>query len=107
MIAAVSNDQKARTKMEDGVAISVINRSSESLQTRNAIFMWFQLFIEVLLRMHHKTSDRKELMDLCKKMYEGNDEELKTIAEFEAQYKPDKAIWWLSLIHISEPTRRS
>ena len=74
--------------------MSVIQRGSESIQARNAIFMWFQLFIEILLRMHHKGSDRKELIDLCKKSYEGNDEEMKIIEEFQAEYKPDKAIWW-------------
>jgi tetratricopeptide (TPR) repeat protein len=56
--------------------------------------MWFQLFIEVLLRMHHKSSDRKELLDLCKKDYEGNQQEMSIIDEFEKNYKPEDAIWW-------------
>ncbi len=56
--------------------------------------MWFQLFIEVLLRMHHKSTDRKELMDICKNSYKGNHEEMKIIDDFEKNYKPEKAIWW-------------
>jgi tetratricopeptide (TPR) repeat protein len=56
--------------------------------------MWFQLFIEVLLRMHHKSSDRKELLDLCKKDYEGNQQEMSIIDEFEKNYKPEDAIQW-------------
>lgn len=56
--------------------------------------MWFQLFIEVLLRMHHKVSDRKELIDVCKKFYSRNGEVLQVINEFEKNYSADKAIWW-------------
>jgi tetratricopeptide (TPR) repeat protein len=56
--------------------------------------MWFQLFIEVLLRMHHKSTDRQELMDICKNSYKGNNEEMKIIDDFEKNYNPEKAIWW-------------
>jgi tetratricopeptide (TPR) repeat protein len=56
--------------------------------------MWFQLFIEVLLRMHHKSTDRKELIDICKKNYKGNKQEMMIIDEFEKKYKADNAIWW-------------
>lgn len=94
LVDAVAEDQKTRAKMEDGASISVINCNSQSLQARNAIFMWFQLFIEVLLRMHHKTADRKELIDLCKKNYQGNDPEMIVIDEFARTYKPENALWW-------------
>jgi tetratricopeptide (TPR) repeat protein len=56
--------------------------------------MWFQLFIEVLLRMHHKSTDRKELIDICKKNYKGNKQEMDIIEDFEKNYKADNAIWW-------------
>jgi tetratricopeptide (TPR) repeat protein len=56
--------------------------------------MWFQLYIEVLLRMHHKLSDRKELYELCKIACQGNNSELDIINEFENKYKPENAIWW-------------
>jgi tetratricopeptide (TPR) repeat protein len=80
--------------VEDGASISVISSGSQSLQARNAIFMWFQLFIEVLLRMHHKSNDRKELIDICKNSYKGNYQEMKIINEFEKDYKSENAIWW-------------
>jgi len=56
--------------------------------------MWFQLYIEVLLRMHHKLSDRKELIDLCKNACQGNNSELNIINEFEKNYQSENAIWW-------------
>jgi tetratricopeptide (TPR) repeat protein len=80
--------------VEDGASISVISSGSQSLQARNAIFMWFQLFIEVLLRMHHKSNARKELIDICKNSYKGNHQEMKIIIEFEKNYKSENAIWW-------------
>jgi len=80
--------------VEEGASISVISHGSNSLQAHNATFMWFQLFIEVLLRMHHKSSDRKELIDICKKNYKGNKQEMIIIDEFEKNYKADDAIWW-------------
>ncbi|CAF4216007.1 unnamed protein product, partial [Rotaria sordida] len=94
LVTQISKDQIARAKVEDGASISVITSGSQSLQARNAIFMWFQLFIEVLLRMHHKSTDRKELIDICKNSYKNNYEEMKIIDEFEKNYKPENAIWW-------------
>ncbi|CAF1093622.1 unnamed protein product [Rotaria sp. Silwood1] len=94
LVAQISKDQIVRAKVEDGTYISVITSCSKSLQARNAIFMWFQLFIEVLLRMHHKFSDRKELIDICKKSYKNNYEEMKIIDEFDKNYKPENAVWW-------------
>jgi tetratricopeptide (TPR) repeat protein len=94
LVVQISKDQTVRAKVEDGALISVISAGSQSLQARNAIFMWFQLFIEVLLRMHHKSSDRKELIDICKKSYKGNKQEMEIIDEFEKNYKPENAIRW-------------
>jgi tetratricopeptide (TPR) repeat protein len=56
--------------------------------------MWFQLFIEVLLRMHHKSNTRQELIDICKQHYQNNAEEMAIINEFEKTYKAENAIWW-------------
>ena len=80
--------------MQDGASVSVITSGSQSLQARNAIFMWFQLFIEVLLRMHHKSTDRKELIDICKTSYKNNHQEMEIIDEFENDYISENAIWW-------------
>ncbi|CAF3686775.1 unnamed protein product [Rotaria sordida] len=94
LIRKLSDDQIDRDKLEESAQISVINQHSQSLEERNAIYMWFQLYIEVLLRMHHKLSDRKELIDLCKNTCTGNDFELNIIKEFETKYKPENAIYW-------------
>lgn len=56
--------------------------------------MWFQLYIEVLIRMHHKLSDRKDLVDICKTAYKDNQSQLDILNEFEKNYKSENAIWW-------------
>ncbi|CAF4848912.1 unnamed protein product [Rotaria sp. Silwood1] len=94
LITQITEDHINRTKTEDGISVSVISSKSQNLQARNASFMWFQLFIEVLLRMHHKSSDRKELIDICKKSYGANHKQMKIIHEFEQTYDGEKAIWW-------------
>ncbi|CAF4747223.1 unnamed protein product [Rotaria sp. Silwood1] len=94
LIAKISEDQIGRKNLVDGTSISVISSGSQSLEVRNAMFMWFQLFIEVLLRMHHKSNDRKEFLDICKNNYNDNEEEMEMINEFEKSYKPENAIRW-------------
>ena len=94
LINTLIDDQKIREKLEDSCSISVLRRDEESIQDRNAIFMWTQLFVEILVRMHHKTSDRKELIEFLKSHYEGNNEQMKMIREFEETYKSDEAIRW-------------
>ncbi|CAF1216833.1 unnamed protein product [Rotaria sp. Silwood1] len=94
LIRKLSDDQIDRYKLEDSPQISVINQHCQSLEERHAVYMWFQLYIEVLLRMHHKLSDRKELIDLCKNNCKGNNSELNIIDEFETKYKPEDAIRW-------------
>lgn len=56
--------------------------------------MWFQLYIEVLIRMHHKLNDRKELIDIFKRTYKDNKNQLDLLNEFEKTYKSENAIWW-------------
>lgn len=38
--------------------------------------------------------DKHELIDLCKKYYDGNVSQLNILDEFEHNYTPDKALWW-------------
>ena len=64
------------------------------MESRNASFLWFQLFIEVLLRMHHKVSDRQEMISICKRTYANDTQALQIIDEFEKNYSLDKVIWW-------------
>lgn len=91
LIEKLSIDQFDRNRSSEVASISVINQSVEE---RNATHMWFLLYIEVLLRMHHKISDRKELVDLCRQSCEGNLSQLEILDEFEKTYESEQSIWW-------------
>jgi tetratricopeptide (TPR) repeat protein len=58
------------------------------------MFLWFQLYIEVLIRMHHHNNVKQEFINICRENYRKNLEELEIIDEFEKNYHPDRAIWW-------------
>ena len=94
LIEKFSEDQADRNKFEEIASISVINHTSQSIEEHHAIHMWFLLYIEVLLRMHHKISDRKELVDLCRTVCQGNSFQLEILDEFESTYDSIRAIWW-------------
>ncbi len=94
LLAQVSRDQTSRVKIESGPSISILTCGSQAIEAHNAVFLWFQLFIEVLLRMNHKSSDRGELIDICKTNYKGNNEQMDIINEFDKKYQAENAIWW-------------
>ncbi|CAF1373980.1 unnamed protein product, partial [Didymodactylos carnosus] len=97
LIVQIANDQTDREKIENATPLSVFNRTEKTcvdLKTENSIFMWFELFIEILIRMKHTETSRKELVDICKINYEGNHIQLDIIEEFDRTYTPSKAIEW-------------
>ncbi|CAF2878588.1 unnamed protein product [Rotaria sp. Silwood2] len=93
LVAQISKDQIFRAKVDNGPSVSVLTQHAQSIEAQNAIFMWFQLFIEVLVHMHQKPTDRNELVDICKKNYSDNPQELSIIDEFEKNYRAERAIW--------------
>ncbi|CAF1614661.1 unnamed protein product [Rotaria sp. Silwood1] len=94
LLKQIDLDQNNRLLTEQLSAIEIISGDSRALESRNAMFMWFQIFIEVLIRMHHNVNSKKEFIDICKKNYKENPKEFSIIKEFEESYKSDNAIYW-------------
>ena len=97
LLKQFSVDQKFLEKTDTStIPMSICN--TDNLQTRNALFLYFQLFIDVLLNMskkeHSPTNAKKDLISICKENYQDNDSELNIIDEFDRDYQKDKAIWW-------------
>ncbi|CAF3543355.1 unnamed protein product [Rotaria sp. Silwood1] len=71
-------------------------KSIHDLNTQTASFMWFQLLIRIILTMENNRDDRakKDLIDVCRKRYEGNITEQQRITEFENNYRSGQAIHW-------------
>ncbi|CAM4907001.1 unnamed protein product [Rotaria socialis] len=94
LLQTIAQEQKSRLEAETLSAIAVVSGDSAALESRNAMFLWFQIFIEVLIRMHHHVDSKQELIQICKRNYKSNPEEFRVIEEFEKSYKPEGAILW-------------
>jgi hypothetical protein len=93
LVKKLANDQPQREKTDECVGIDIYKReSSHTLKSDNSSFMWFQLFVEVLLRMIQSSTSKNELIELLKK---GNYENSNSIIEeFENTYTSKTSIWW-------------
>jgi hypothetical protein len=94
LVKKLANDQPQREKNDESVGIDIYKRESShtSLKSDNSSFMWFQLFVEVLLRMTQLSTSKSELIELCKKgHYESSNS---IIEEFENNYSSKTSIWW-------------
>lgn len=76
--------------------ISVINGNENVHQQKDASFLWFQVFIQVLVRMNNRTRDLSDMIRICRKEVANKTEELEKLDEFEKTYIPEKAIWWFT-----------
>ncbi|CAF1358621.1 unnamed protein product [Adineta steineri] len=83
---------------QDTIAVSflAVNEmaSTDKLNQLEPTFMYTQLFKEILLDIEYDRKAIKDLAACCREVFTENPTELKTINEFERDYRPEKAIWW-------------
>jgi len=97
LIHVIKQDQQSRVKIEEPLSINIFNvanKADQSTTGLNGNFVHSLLLIDVLIRMKSIESDKKQLIQLCKKKYENNQKELEFVREFEKDYRSDKALWW-------------
>ncbi|CAF1412457.1 unnamed protein product, partial [Rotaria sordida] len=101
LVEEITEDQKIRNKTEDSLPMSILNRTAVAKETTTkdiakemGSILWFQLLIDVLLRMEHTDDAKIELIKTWRENYTGNSSELNIIKEFERKYKREKAVWW-------------
>jgi tetratricopeptide (TPR) repeat protein len=89
------------TILIDTLPISILPLSDTNAQkslkffsTESTRFMWFQLLGDVLLHFQPSINAKREMVSLCRKYYERNEQEQKKIDEFERDYTSDKAAFW-------------
>lgn len=90
-------DQRVSERTDTtSVGISIYSRTGDTkLEHRNAMFMYLQIFIEIIINMKQSPEKaRKELINILNDIYEDNDTQLKIIAEFEREYIAQNAVWW-------------
>jgi tetratricopeptide (TPR) repeat protein len=99
---AILNDKRLLEQAErDSVVLNVYSTqpggiASEERDSKNAIFMFFQVLIDILLRMtfDRNSTAKQDLIDHFKRVYDRNEAELRIVQEFENGYRPDKAVCW-------------
>ncbi|CAF1465486.1 unnamed protein product, partial [Didymodactylos carnosus] len=98
LVSVIQKDQAKRAKEEDlTCSLSVFNRAEnkeESSSGLNSSFLYFQLLIDILLRIKYSPKSQQELIDLCKQQYKGIAAELDNLREFEQTYSSDRALYW-------------
>ncbi|CAF3688350.1 unnamed protein product [Rotaria socialis] len=73
---------------------SVTQKSLRDLSNESARFMWFQMLIEILIKMEHTDEAKSDLIEICRKQYKNDLVQSKRIDEFEKTYTADKAASW-------------
>ncbi|CAF3339059.1 unnamed protein product [Rotaria socialis] len=74
--------------------IGIFVRLESSSSNLNGDFLWFQLFIEVILRMNDCEKAKQELIDRCLQQYQNDSVEKRKIKEFAENYISSEAIKW-------------
>lgn len=93
LVARIKGDHKIQQIIEQPFSINIF-AAGKSTGGVNGKFVFSQVLIECLLRLKPMENDTHELINYCKKVYEGNRYELANIREFERTYSSDKALWW-------------
>lgn len=71
-------------------------RSLRDLTKESALFMWYQLLIEILLRMPRddQTDAKQDMLTVCRSHYRKNERQMSLIDEFDLTYSSSDAIKW-------------
>ncbi|CAF4255241.1 unnamed protein product [Rotaria socialis] len=102
LIAQIIDDHNEENEIDKtAVSWSFFNAQEQAhrnLSKENGNFIWFQLFIEPLLRMRSVDIETSldEYVSMCKLQYKGNLRQLKTIEEFQQTYDAEHCLWWYS-----------
>ncbi|CAF3980886.1 unnamed protein product, partial [Adineta steineri] len=97
LVSQIHEDQKNPRKIEEPVWMNMfttVNDAGKSTTGINGQFAFSQLLLDCLLRLKSKENDRDELISYCEKEYEGNQNELNHLQEFQRSYSSDNVLWW-------------
>lgn len=75
-------------------SISNKEKSIKDLNKEQAKFIWFQLLLQVLIRLPSRKIAKTDMINECKSRYNDDQSELKKIDEFDKSYESSDAIEW-------------
>ncbi|CAF5041393.1 unnamed protein product, partial [Rotaria magnacalcarata] len=94
LITRIKADYRIQKIVEEPLSINIFTTGGSSTTGVNGQFVFSQVLIDCLLRLKPTKADKKELIDRCKQLYQGNQYELSKIHDFRQEYSPEKALWW-------------
>lgn len=97
LIYQLQSDHRRRTKIEEPLAINILNTTGDIEQSTtklNGRFIQSQLMIDCLLRMTSHTNNVNGLTEFCENIYERNQSQLSIVHEFKDKYSRSNALWW-------------
>ncbi|CAF1300706.1 unnamed protein product, partial [Didymodactylos carnosus] len=68
--------------------------SISNLTDSQVRFIWFQLLLDILLRLPRNMADMSDMVDVARAYYDTDPVESDKINEFERTYRSSQAIWW-------------
>jgi hypothetical protein len=84
---------------------------SSNLTKHNASFFFAQILKEVIYRLKFESGSKDVFIDFCRSQYANCKEQLRIIDEFARNYRPNKAVWWLTnqcfISHILNRVQRT
>lgn len=69
---------------------------SDSTKKQEAMFLYGQLKREILYRLKFENNAKNEFIHFCRLHYTNNIEQSRMIDDFDTNYRPQKALWWLT-----------
>jgi tetratricopeptide (TPR) repeat protein len=81
----------------DFILITVVSFSSQNSSTKQeASFIFVQMLKEIIYRLRFETGSKDVFIDFCRTHYMNNNEQLSVIEDFAKNYRPNKALCWLT-----------
>ncbi|CAF3729794.1 unnamed protein product [Rotaria socialis] len=78
------------------VSTSQDDNTSADMKRQEASFLYSQLMREILYRLKFENNAKSEFINFCRLSYANDNEQLRIIDDFEKNYRPQKALWWLT-----------
>ena len=70
--------------------------TSANLKKQEASFLYAQLMREILYRLKFENNAKNDFINFCRSHYTDNNEQSRMIDDFEANYRPQKALLWIT-----------
>ena len=94
MISKIRYDHRIRKQINEPLEINMFSSVGQSTTQLNGRFVFYQVLIDCLLRLKPHETDTNELINFYQNAYQGNNNELFNLEEFQRNYSSEKALWW-------------